>query len=297
MRFVNRLAMSLAVASAGAPAGLSIFTGCGHRAPTMVSTQVLEAGEVARVGPASVQASLVGEIARAQGVSARVAMAHITDDALLAERARSLGLVDDPAVRVACNAALARRVASYVLDAARGEGPPTDDELAKVRIIHALVPRTGPATDRARIAMAMAIRQAVLGSTSPEDFERRANAVPHAGMLLKVERLPEFGADGALSDGQMDPSFVAAAFALRSERDISPVVETPFGWHVLDLAARVAPEASSVESRRHSLADAVVSMRARGALDTLLRVRRARTDVSLAPEADELTAVAIAAQP
>jgi parvulin-like peptidyl-prolyl isomerase len=114
-------------------------------------------------------------------------------------------------------------------------------------------------------------------------------------MLLKIEMVPPFGADGKTSDGgQIDPTFVAAAFALSSAQSVSPVVETPFGWHVLRLVKHTLPDSHGLEERRRDLADVVTSMRARGALDSLLRERRGRTEVSVAAEADSLTALTAA---
>jgi parvulin-like peptidyl-prolyl isomerase len=133
---------------------------------------------------------------------------------------------------------------------------------------------------------------------SAEDFEKRASAVPHAGAQIRIERVSGFSANGELASGAVvDASFVAAAFALPSPGIISPVVETPFGWHVLRVIDRVVPGPDSIEQRRRDLAEAVVLMRARSALDTVLRERRQRTEVTVAVEADALTAQVTANQP
>jgi PPIC-type PPIASE domain len=298
-----RLAGWFAVVRSGTLRGLhaaSLLTvACSHAPPGPSSTQALAIGEVARVGAVSFPAPLVAEVARAQGVQARAALTALTDDALLAQAAPSLRVADDPEVRFASAAALARRVTLHVADEARGMGPPTDEELGTVGVIHVLVPRSGgPASDRARLVLAMALRRAVLSSTSADDFERRAGAVPVTGVTLRIEIVPNFGADGQMSEGgQIDPSFAAAAFGLSSLNPVSPVVETPFGWHVLRLIDRTMPDPRSIEQRKHDLADAVVAMRARRAVDSLRRERRARTDVTVAPEAEALTATFSVNQP
>jgi parvulin-like peptidyl-prolyl isomerase len=109
--------------------------------------------------------------------------------------------------------------------------------------------------------------------------------------MLRIELVPDFGADGQMTEGgQIDPSFAAAAFGLSSLNPVSPVVETPFGWHVLRLIERTLPDAHSIEERRRDFAEAVFAMRARRAVDSLRRELRERTDVTVAPEAEALTA-------
>jgi hypothetical protein len=295
MRLADRLVGFCSGTGGRFRVALVLLVSCSHSAPLPSTIHAIESGEVARVGTRGVPASLVADVARAQGVTSRVAVEELTDDALLAEAAPSFRVTGDPAVQLACASALARSVALHLAALAKEKGPPTDDELGTVEVVHALVPRSGPASDRARIEMAMAIRQAVSGSTSADDFKRRTDAVPHAGMLLKIEMVPPFGADGKTSDGgQIDPTFVAAAFALSSAQSVSPVVETPFGWHVLRLVKHTLPDSHGLEERRRDLADVVTSMRARGALDSLLRERRGRTEVSVAAEADSLTALTAA---
>jgi hypothetical protein len=279
-------------------AAVLVILACSHHAPPVPLRQAFAPGDVARVGTVGVPAALAADVARAQDITPRAAVDELIDDALIAEDARALGVTDAPGVRVACASALARTVVLHAAARAKEMGPPTDDELATLTVVHALVPRSGLVSDGARSSTATAIRQAVLGSSSAEEFEKRASLVPHADIMLRIERVPAFGADGRMANGSgLDPSFVAAAFALPAAGSISPVVETPFGWHVLRLIDRAAPDRDSIEQRRHDLADSVVAMRARGALDALLRVRRQKIDVSVSVEAETLTALATSNQP
>lgn len=297
MRLADRLVGVCSGMGRCARAASLLLVACSPSTAAPVATREFEIGEVARIGTLSVPASLVAEVARAQGVGTGAAVDELVRDALLAEAAPSFRVADDPAVRFASATALARTVALHIAAAAKAKGPPTDSELGMLEVIHALVPRSRLVSDRAGFAMAAAIRQAVSGSTSAADFQRRAEAAPHAGMILKIEPLPPFGADGKTASGEeMAPSFVAAAFELASAGSISPVIETPFGWHVLRLVQRTEPDRHAIEDRRRDLAGAVVSMRARGALESLLRERREKTEVTVVAEADALTAAAAANQ-
>jgi hypothetical protein len=297
MRLADRLVGVCSGMGGRTRAASLLLVACSHSTAPAPATRALEIGEVARVGPRGVPASLVAEVARAQDVGTRTAADELIQDALLAEAAPSFRVADDPTVRFESATALARTVAVHIAAAAKAKGLPTDSELGMLEVIHALVPRSRLVSDRAGFAMATAIRQAVSGSTSADDFQRRAEATPHAGMMLKIETVTPFGADGKTANGEeMAPSFVAAAFALPSAESISPVIETPFGWHVLRLVQRTAPDRHTIEDRRRDLADAVMSMRARGALESLLRERRERTEVTVVAEADALTAAVAANQ-
>jgi parvulin-like peptidyl-prolyl isomerase len=106
-----------------------------------------------------------------------------------------------------------------------------------------------------------------------------------------VEGVGPFGPDGraVFTGDQLDPTFVAGAFALTTPFELSPVVTTPFGWHVIALVQRVP---MSEDARRDpELGPAVVDLRARIRMQELLRARRARTAIEVSPAADDLMAL------
>jgi hypothetical protein len=280
-----------------AAAGLALvgLTSCGQKAPPAETSASLR-GAVARVGSVAVPSSLVADVARAKGSPARAALEELVRDALVAQGSLARGLDRDPSVSWESTAALARRVPEALFDRAVAQGPPTDDELATVSVVHAVVMRSPSLREEDAIALAGAIRQAVAGARSSEDFQTRVATVAHPHAQVIVQPIGPFGADGLdASGGELDAGFVAAAFALRAPTDISPIVATPFGWHVIQLVERKAPDGSDADRARDAgeRGPAVVRMRARMHLDELLRARAPLAKIEVSRAADSLLAQAI----
>jgi PPIC-type PPIASE domain len=261
---------------------------CGSSAPPAPVAQASLGGAVARVGTIALSPALVAGVARARGSSPREATADLIADALAAQGAQARGLDRDPVVAGRCAAALARRVPERLAEEAKASGPPSEDELEVVSVVQAMVVRSATIREEDALALAGELRRAVTGASSSDDFEARAGAVLHPHVQVSVQTVGPFGADGqGTGQGEVDPSFVAAAFALRSPLDVSPIVETPFGWHVLRLVERKAAEISPVD-RPRALEGAVVGMRGRLELDALLRARKQATKIEVSPGADTL---------
>jgi hypothetical protein len=272
-----------------------VFVGCGHTSPPREASASLD-GVVARVGNVALPPSLVADVARAKGSPANVALEELLRDALAAQGGVARGLDRDPTVSWQSTSALARRVPVQLLDVASAQGPPSDDELALVSVEHAVVLRSPNLREQDALDVAAAIRNAVLGARSAEEFQGRANAVAHSHAQVIVQGVGPFGADGIdSSGGSLDAGFVAAAFALRASLETSPVVASPFGWHVIQLVERTAAN-GSLADRARELGPAVVRMRARMRLDALLRARTERAKIEISPAADALMAKATPAQ-
>jgi hypothetical protein len=265
---------------------------CGGKAPPAVERPPLDNGAVARVGDVAIPPSLVVAVAGAKGLSARAALDELVGDALAAQGASARGFAADPSVTWAQTTALARRIPSRFADEATRAGPPSDDELASVLVVQAVVLRSPTLREEDALALARTTRQAVVGARSADEFVKRANAVPRANAKLIAQAVGPFAADGIDPSGaELDAGFVAAAFALRTPFDPSPVVATPFGWHVLELVERKAPaNAAEAEAQRSALADAVRNVRARMRLEALLRTLRSNEHVETDPAADDLMA-------
>lgn len=261
---------------------------CGSRsASTVGPVSTPLAGLVARVGHADIPASLVTDVAEAKAISPRAALDDLVADALAAEAARSAGVDRDPEASWTVTSVLARVVSQHLGEQARDAGPATDDELADLTVVHAVVLRTRALTEGRALIYAHRIADAVAAARTDEEFIARAKAATSREVRTTVERLPSFAADG-----EIDPDFKAAAFALHAPGETSGIVETEFGWHVIRLVSRAVPTGVDVEARRAALASAVLSLRARTELDALLRSRKARTLIEVVPSADALMAQA-----
>ena len=283
----------------------------GHRPAPPAPTSASLGGEVvAVVGSVRLEGSLVARVAAAQRVDARAALGHLIDDALAAEGARAAGLDRLSTIAWALRVAHARVLSDRVRAGARALGPPSDVEIAdltarhwyeldtpeQLRVIHVVVLRKEGATaaddDRARV-LATELAATVEGAPTAEELERRARAVPAGGFTVKVERLPPITADGRIADpsgGEMDGDFTRGAFALGAPGSTSPVVRSKFGWHVIRLLERIPARHVPLDERRASLAEEVVTRRARDAFDRELAAARAATPVEIASDADAVMA-------
>lgn len=258
---------------------------------------------VARVANEPVTAEELRAFARREHLSdARVALDRFIDQRLLAQRAIAQG-----ALQTAPIVDLARRAAVQTLLIQTIEArwteqniPPAAIEHARRTVgfrlthgplsdvVHAVVtpPQGAVAVDdpAARRARAEAIRSALLATQGPltiEEIRPVVERVRGAGSV-RVEAVLNVDPTGATGTPQsIDGTFARAASELANERDISPVIETSFGFHVMVLQRRqpAAPPLDAAEVERQIREEALTLVRAR-ANQTLLTELRTRYRVS-----------------
>jgi hypothetical protein len=312
---VKALLTDVVGAAFAATLGLSVL-GCGDRPRETAVAHAAIGGEiVARVGDIDLPVSLVRAVAGERRITPAAAVTLLVDDALAAKGAEARQLERGTTVLFGKRVVLGRATIDHLRADARAT-PPTDAEVQALSVIHAAevdTPETlivvhavvlrpkeaNPQSEAEAKGVATAIAAAEADATDPADFMARAKAVPHRGVDVVVEQLDPFAASGhvavAGSTATYDPRFVAAATTLTSPGATSAVVESSFGWHVIRLIERRAPNVVPFEERRRLFAEEVYANRGHESLEALEKQLREREPVSLVSGVDDVLAEALPA--
>ncbi|MFO0617529.1 MAG: peptidylprolyl isomerase [Polyangiaceae bacterium] len=257
---------------------------------------------VARVGGVEITADAVRAIMDAQHVDARAACDLAIRDAVFARAAVEDRL--DARVTKEVDHALVRGLADKDREAALAEGPIRDDELqpfvetrylevarpAAWDTLHVLV-QLGPDAPEDDVkraeGVAAAIREVVvplaegIRGTPPSvsmdpvfgRIQGAVKSVDARGFSVLPQPVPPVGADGKTvvpnfaERSDLDPAYVAAAKRLESRGDVSPVVRSGFGWHVIVLLDRLAPRFLPRAELVDLFHDEVIAARAKALLN------------------------------
>jgi hypothetical protein len=287
---------------------------CGEKRAPSAYHGTLGPGVAARVGADDIALATVQRIARARAVTPREARDLAIVDALFAEGARATS----PSAQIATaeRGVLARALLEEARQLGRTAGAPTDAEVeavtkerwielarpAAVRVTHVVVLAKKPEERREGRAIAERVAAALRGATKSQDFEQRVAGLGTKEIGVKVERLSPVTPDGRVFElavagrppaelGGLDAGFTRAAHAIEKPGDLSPIVDTPFGFHVIFLEERLAAVQPSLEERRRLLTPEIHSRRAERALAETKQRLKAGTAVEVARDAETLTAL------
>jgi len=275
----------------------------------------LKPGIVVQVAQHEFEASFVLSVASRHGIPVASASQWVVSEALFAQAAEDR-FQGNGGFDVSRRSAHARALLEELKATAKRKGPPTDVELEKlrselwmdfdrpvcVRTAHAVVLTKTPADEGAAKASAERIATATRGVTEPEKFWELANAVDTGSLEKRIEGLPHMTEDGrAVFLDPTDPrrqrpqgfdaGFAKAANAIEAVGQQSGVVKSPYGYHVILLIERVAPQHYELVSLRSRLAPQVYDRRSQRLLTELLARLERETPVERARNIDELTAV------
>jgi len=117
------------------------------------------------------------------------------------------------------------------------------------------------------------VKQLVARLKKGEEFDKMAKQYSQdAGSAAKGGTLDEF------TRGQMAPAFEQAAFALKPG-ELSDVVETPFGFHIIRLDERLPSERLSFEASRERIKQHILNTRRQKAVERLVATLRAKAKI------------------
>lgn len=218
---------------------------------------------VATVNGHPITVTDVATQARAAGTSAKDALDALVRAELLAQAAETAGLAADPAVQVAARRETVRR---YLSGAFETEVTPqtavSEDRLRKlyernksrlvhpdVRVVQQILVSNGSAED-ARV-VADEVRRLAGANTSAEAFAALVDKVKPLAAEKKVKVQLQVGPTARY--GTTVEPFAKATFDLKKLGDVSPVVTSPFGLHVIRYNELIAEENISFEEAKEKL--------------------------------------------
>jgi parvulin-like peptidyl-prolyl isomerase len=279
--------------------------------PPPAASSSLPAGVVARVEGESISGFAVAQIAERQLLEPRAALSRALSDALFAAAGRAtLPVAVTSSIE---RAAAARSVLEHIAVDSAAAGPPSDAEMAEllrerwadlarpdaVRTTHAVVINADTRRDAAAQALAEKIASSAKVASSAEQFTTLAKAVPTEGFEVKAEALPAITADGRglsrtdkgfVAASTFDHEFARAANQLQQPGELSPVVKTRFGYHVIRLEERIPARVVPRAELPAVLGPEVQTRRAARQRRELLEKLRRASAVQIDRAVDELTA-------
>jgi hypothetical protein len=245
--------------------------------------------------PVHVDRRIATQLEQGLGIAPQRALELATEDALLASE---LERTAPQRARTLERLALARALEGSLSLHAVELGPATDSEVAEltaqrwwaldrprlVQVQHAVV--LSERSDAEARALCERIRNAVLDARGDAAFSAAVKRVAPGNFKVKVEKLDPVALDGRVVDPDRPPppdappqryalEVARAAQQLQHPGELSPVVQSSFGYHVLRLLRVIEPHQPGLEERRRLLTPEINQRRALSEQNELLaRARR-----------------------
>lgn len=151
--------------------------------------------------------------------------------------------------------------------------PTLFDSGERLRVSHILLRVPPGSSESLKEGVRGQVKQLIARLKKGEDFEKVATQYSQdVGSAAKGGKLDDF------TRGQLAPAFEQAAFALKPG-ELSDVVETPFGFHVIRLNERLPSERLSFEASRERIKQHILNTRRQKAVERLVATLRSKAKI------------------
>lgn len=198
---------------------------------------------------ADVQMRLPPEV-RAQALASKQTAGQIAENLFvrrtLGEQAVAAGLDKDPVVAAALQVMRDKVLSDELLNRAAGKAEISDDvALKQARTVYQAKP------ERFKVGEQLRVRHILIAGVTPESKTKAEELLTQLKAGADFAKLAEEhssdkgsasrGGDvGLFTKGRMVPEFETAAFSLQKKGDLSGLVQTQFGYHLIQLEERHA---------------------------------------------------------
>ena len=311
MKLATALLQGLGGHTASIAVAVALFLGCDAVKASGEPTSRKLPSMVARVGDVEIASEQVRAVMRTQGLSADRSLEALVQDAVLAQYGQST--LDAHWLASAERTALARLLLERLWAEVAAQPGPTGAEMtreaanhwwefdrpAAAKTTHAVVRVKKPADEPGARALASRLRERLVGVTGVDEFLELAKGMDAGRLEIVAESLPPVAVDGRIvpierpppgaNVGRLVSQYALAANALEVQGEISPVVETEFGYHIIYLEGRLGAHVMPIAEQRRFVAALVPQTRAKAKENELLGRLRRSTLVEISRAASNVT--------
>ena len=242
------LAVVMHIAHAAEPAGQVLVSGKG------VSVGVEDVLADAQRIPPEVRPQVLGQPHTVQQIASNLYVRRA-----MAAQAEQAGLAQDPQVQAALRLAREKALSDAWLARIDGQSNPSDAALDALALTtYRAHPERFQQPEQVRVRhILIAAKEPDARAQAEQLLQQLKSGADFAALAKERSADPGSAAKGGelgfFTRGRMAPEFEEAAFALKNPGDLSGVVETKFGYHILQLEERKPAALQPFEEVRESL--------------------------------------------